>query len=153
MTRRFSIIKEDIVFSLEPRESGIRATQLNGLAKRGRAEKVVCLPHCWMAEPTVCVSFPPLTTLRMPTRRLLSFLYCIDSLVPKHPLSTACKNVCADLSKQRPAVASVPAGQWQPEDSFVFDNHCGQASCFENKYQTFDMTFIFHNISTLPLLE
>ena len=153
MTGRFSIIKEDIVFSLEPWESGIRATQLHGLAKRGRAEKVVCLPHCWMAEPTVCVSFPPLTTLRMPTRQLLSFLYCIDSLVPRHSLSTACKNVCADPSKQRPAVAFVSAGQRQPEDSFVFDNHCGQASCFENKYQTFDMTFIFHNISTLLLLE
>lgn len=153
MTRRFSIIKEDIVFSLEPWESGIRATQLNGLAKRGRAEKVVCLLHCWVAEPTVCVSFPPLTALRMPTGRLLSFLYCIDSLGPKYSLSTACKNVCADLSKQRHAVAFVPAGQRQPEDYFVFDNHCGQASCFENKYQTFDMTFIFHNISTLPLLE
>lgn len=153
MTRRFSRIKEDIVFSLEPWESGIRATQLNRLAKRGRAEKVVCLLHCWMAEPTVCVSFPPLTALRMPTGRLLSFLYCIDSLGPKYSLSTACKNVCADLSKQRHAVAFVPAGQRQPEDYFVFDNHCGQASCFENKYQTFDMTFIFHNISTLPLLE
>lgn len=42
MSRSFSIIKEDTVFSLEPWESGIRATQMNGLAKREQTEKVVC---------------------------------------------------------------------------------------------------------------
>lgn len=109
MSRSFSIIKEDIVFSLEPWESGIRATQMNGLAKREQAEKVVCLLHCWMAKPTVCVSFSPLW--ECPTRRLLSFLHRVDSLVSQNSLSVACKNVCADLSEQRPAVAFVPAGR------------------------------------------
>jgi hypothetical protein len=41
----------------------------------------------------------------------------------------------------------------ESEDDFGFDKHCGQASCFENKYQTFDMTFIFLNVSALPLLQ
>lgn len=77
MTRRFSRIKEDIVFSLEPWESGIRATQLNGLAKRGRAEKVVCLLHCWVAEPTVCVSFPPLTHRFENANRTASLIFVL----------------------------------------------------------------------------
>lgn len=34
-----------------------------------------------------------------------------------------------------------------------FDNQYGQSSCFENKYQPLDVTFIFHSVSALQLLE
>lgn len=35
----------------------------------------------------------------------------------------------------------------------ALDKHWAQASCLENKYQTFDMTFIFHSVSASLLLE
>lgn len=34
-----------------------------------------------------------------------------------------------------------------------FDNQYGQSSRFENKYQPSDVTFIFHSVSALQLLE
>lgn len=139
-------------------EDGIWAIQLNGIAIRNQwKEVIVCSASGWQNKSFTFFSFH---TLLWEDQTHFSFhmfstsLCCIDIIVVNllYHLSTAEK-----LIQTHPI--EVSEGQSlktvvrQYCCYFGFDNHCGQASCFENKYQTFDMTFIFHNVSALQLLE
>lgn len=107
MSRRFSTIKEGIVFSRQPWKAGMGAIQLSGLAKRTRRK---ASPASSQGEKASHAGFflSPYENVKQ-TSSCISVLYRYFLCV-KNSLSTDCKHVCADLSRPRPATAFTSAG-------------------------------------------